>query len=298
MSNTGATSGNNWGADYTAAIGDKLVKEDASIKFANEDYIDTYQITLLHGENLVKSDTATRIVVNESVTKRLGFENPADVIGTPIDVWGNKAVVTGVVKDFNTMSLHLRLQPTIILNGTSAYYIGAVRIETAKAMETIEQVRKVWEDIYPKYVFEYSFLDDTIAHFYDAERRTSYLVGLFAGVAIFIGCIGLFGLVSFMARRKTKEVGIRKTLGASVTQVLTLFSREFTILIAVSFVIAVPLSYYFMEEWLSNFKYRIHPGVFTFLLGVAVTFAVVIVTVGLKSYRAAVANPVDALRDE
>ena len=101
-----------------------------------------------------------------------------------------------------------------------------------------------------------------------------------------------------MARRKTKEVGIRKTLGASVSQVLVLFSKEFTILIIVSFVVAVPVSHYFMEEWLSNFSYRIHPGAPTFLLGVAVTFFVVIVTVGIKSYKAAIANPVDALRDE
>ena len=164
--------------------------------------------------------------------------------------------------------------------------------------ETISKVKNTWEEIYPKYVFEYTFLDETIAHFYDAERRTSRLIGLFAGVAIFIGCIGLFGLVSFMARRKTKEVGIRKTLGASVSQILTLFSKEFAILIMVSFVIAVPISYYFMNEWLNNFKYRIHPGAPTFLMGVLLTFAVVLATVGIKSYQAAIANPVDALRDE
>jgi putative ABC transport system permease protein len=298
MSNTGATSGNNWGGDFEAVVGGKLVKEGASVKFASEDFIDTYEIQLLHGENLVKCDTANRFLINESLSKVLGFENPADAIGTPIDIWGNKALVTGVVKDFNTLPLHNRLNPTIILSGTTAYYTGAVRIEYSKMMETIALVKAVWEEIYPKYVFQYDFLDDTIAHFYDSERRTSYLIGLFAGVAIFIGCIGLFGLVSFMARRKTKEVGIRKTLGASVSQVLILFSKEFAILILVSFVIAVPVSYYFMQEWLNNFTYRIQPGALTYMLGVAVTFAVVIATVGIRSYKAAIANPVDALRDE
>jgi putative ABC transport system permease protein len=298
MSNTGAISGNNWGGDLEARIGDKLVKSDAAVKFANEDFLSTYQIQLLHGENLVKCDTANRFLINESLAKGLGFENPSDAIGTPIDVWGNKALVTGVIKDFNALPLQAKLSPMIILCGTTAYYNGAVRIESPRMLETIELVKKAWEDIYPKYVFEYKFLDETISHFYDAERRTSYLIGLFAGVAIFIGCIGLFGLVSFMARRKTKEVGIRKTLGASVSQVLVLFSKEFTILIFISFVIAVPVSYYFMNEWLNNFNYRIQPGVPTYLLGVAVTSAVVIATVGIRSYRAAVANPVDALRDE
>jgi putative ABC transport system permease protein len=298
MSNTGATSGNNWGGDVEATVGDNLVKEGASVKFADEDFIATYEIQLLHGENLVESDTANRFLINESLAKALGFGNPADAIGTPIDIWGNKALVAGVIKDFNALPLHASLSPMIILSGTTAYYRGAVRIESSKILETIELVRQVWEDVYPKYVFEYTFLDDTIAHFYDGERRTSYLIGLFAGVAIFIGCIGLFGLISFMARRKTKEVGIRKTLGASVGQVLVLFSKEFTILVLVSFVIAVPVSYYFMKEWLSNFTYRITPGAPTYLLGVAVTFAVVIVTVGVRSYKAAVANPVEALRDE
>ncbi len=298
MSNTGATSGNNWGGDFEAVVGGKLVKEGASVKFASEDFIDTYEIQLLYGENLVKCDTANRFLINESLSKVLGFTNPADAIGTPIDIWGNKALVTGVVKDFNTLPLHNRLNPTIILCGTTAYYTGAVRIESSKILETIALVKTAWEDVYPKYVFQYDFLDDTIAHFYDSERQTSYLIGLFAGVAIFIGCIGLFGLVSFMARRKTKEVGIRKTLGASVSQVLILFSKEFAILILVSFVIAVPVSYYFMREWLSNFTYRIQPGAPTYMLGVAVTFAVVIATVGIRSYKAAIANPVDALRDE
>ena len=132
MSNTGATSGNNWGGDFEALIGGKLIQENASIKFANEDFINTYDIQLLHGENLVKCDTANRFLINESLSKVLGFDNPADAIGTPIDIWGNKALVTGIVKDFNTLPLHNRLNPTIILCGTGAYYTGAVRIESSK----------------------------------------------------------------------------------------------------------------------------------------------------------------------
>jgi ABC-type antimicrobial peptide transport system permease subunit len=171
-------------------------------------------------------------------------------------------------------------------------------MNTADLKKTMASIKDTWESVYPKYVFEHQFLDDTIASFYDGERRNTYLIGIFAGVAIFIGCIGLFGLVSFMARAKTKEVGIRKTLGASVTQVIALFSKEFIVLVTISFVISAPLAYYFMEGWLENFEYRIRPGVTTFLIGVAITFIVVLSTVGIKSYKAAVANPVDSLRDE
>jgi len=298
MSNTGATSENQWSGDFEATVGNKLIKEQTAVKIANEDFITTYQIDLLYGENLVKCDTANRFLVSEGFTKVLGYTNPQDAIGTPVDIWGNKALITGVVRDFNASPLHYKLQPTIILCGTSAYYVGTVRLATSDMSKTLAAVKKTWEEVYPKYVFEQSFLDETIAHFYDAERRNSYLIGLFAGVAIFIGCIGLFGLVSFMARRRTKEVGIRKTLGATVGQVVTLFSKEFVILILISFVISVPIAYYFMDEWLNNFKYRIQPNAATFLLGVAVTFGVVLATVGIKSYKAAIANPVDALRDE
>jgi len=298
MSNTGSTSSNRWSGDFEATVGDKLVKESTSVKFADEEYIDTYQIKLLYGEGLIKSDTVNRFLVNEAFTKALGFQQPEKAIGVPVDIWGNKALITGIVKDYNTYSLHDGIDPTIILAGTTAFYVGAVRLNTENMLQTLDEVKKTWEAIYPKYVFEHAFLDDTIARFYDAERRSSYLIGLFAGVAIFIGCIGLFGLVSFMARRRTKEVGIRKTLGASVGQVVALFSKEFIVLIIISFAISTPLAYYFMEQWLSNFAYRIQPDVVTFLLGVTLTVLVVLATVGLKSYKAAIANPVDALRDE
>ena len=298
MSNTGSTSGNQWVGDADATVNGKIIKVSTAVKFADENYVKTYKLTLLHGEDLIKSDTVTRFLVNEAFTKALGFKNPADAISIPVDIWGNKSIIRGIVKDFNTNSLHYSLEPTIIFCGTGAYYLGAVRINTSDIKQVMAEVQKTWESVYPKYVFESKFLDDTIAQFYDGERRNAYMIGVFAGVAIFIGCIGLFGLVSFMARSRTKEVGIRKTLGASVTQVVALFSREFVFLIIISFVLSAPLAYYFMEGWLENFKYRIHPGISTFLLGVTLTFIVVLATVGIKSYKAAVANPVDALRDE
>jgi putative ABC transport system permease protein len=298
MSNTGSTADNQWGGEGEATVDGKLVKVPTMVKMANLNYVNTYGLTLLHGENLIESDTANRFLVNESFAKALGFKDIADAIGIHVSLWGRKALITGIVKDFNTNNLREPLEPTIIFAGTNSFFVGAVRLNTSVVTKVLPEIQKTWESVYPNYVFEYRFLDDTIAGFYEGERRNAYLIGIFAGVAIFIGCIGLFGLVSYMARSKTKEVGIRKTLGASVSQVIALFSKEFVVLITISFVLSAPLAYYFMEGWLENFAYRIHPGISTFLIGVALTFIVVLGTVGIKSYKAAQANPVDALRDE
>jgi hypothetical protein len=276
----------------------KIVKVGANVKIADHNFLKTYTLTLLQGEDLLEADSATRFLVNEAFVRALGFENPQDALGLYVTMWGRKANISGIVKDFNTNSLHQRLRPTIMFCGTGSYFQGGVRISTQDLSATLGKVKDAWESVYPKYVFESQFLDETIASFYDGERKNAYLIGIFAGVAIFIGCIGLFGLVSFMARAKTKEVGIRKTLGASVTQVIALFSKEFVVLVVISFVISAPLAYYFMEGWLENFQYRIHPGISTFLIGVGVTIMVVLGTVGIKSYNAAIANPVDSLRDE
>lgn len=298
MSNTGSTSGNRWTGDAEATVNDKIVKVTTAVKFADHNYLETYKLSLLHGEDLIESDSATRFLISEAFTKALGFQNPADAIGVPINIWGNKSIVRGVIRDFNTNSLHERLEPAIIFCGTSEYYQCAVRLNTRDIKQVMADIQKTWESVYPKYVFEHKFLDETIAGFYEAERRNAYLIGIFAGVAIFIGCIGLFGLVSFMARRKTKEIGIRKTLGASVGQVLALFSREFVVLVIISFILSTPLAYFSMEEWLENFEYRIHPGISTFMIGAVLTLLVVVVTIGVRSYKAATANPVDSLRDE
>ncbi|HEY0653597.1 MAG TPA: FtsX-like permease family protein, partial [Chryseosolibacter sp.] len=298
MTNTGATSRSSWGGDAEVTINNAIQRVSTDVKFVDHNYLETYGLTLIYGEDLIESDSATRFLVNEAFVKALGFENPQDALGTHVVMWGNSSTISGIVKDFNTNSLHRRLRPAIMLCGTTSYQQCGVRMSTTNISGTMEKVKDTWESVYPKFVFESQFLDDTIAAFYDGERRNAYLIGIFAGVAIFIGCIGLFGLVSFMARSKTKEVGIRKTLGASVAQVIGLFSKEFVILVAISFAISAPLAYYFMEGWLENFQYRIHPGVSTFLIGVGVTFVVVLSTVGIKSYNAAVANPVDSLRDE
>lgn len=298
MNNTGSVSENAWGGDLNAIVNGEKVTRDCMVKFADEDYLETYRLKLVAGEDLVKSDTANRFLINEALANELGFSTPEAAIGTPVEFWGRKALVWGVVKNYNTTSLREGILPTIIMTGEKAYQLCGVKLQTSNLKDAIAAIESTWNQTFPNYVFEYQFLDDTIRNFYKDEERTSRLMTLFSGVAILIGCIGLFGLVSFMVSKKTKEVGIRKTLGASVGNIMLLFSKEFLILIFISFAIAAPLSWYVMQQWLGNFAYRIDPGLLTFVAGVALSVVVVLATVSYKSYRAAIANPIESLRDE
>ncbi|WP_276372384.1 FtsX-like permease family protein [Chryseolinea sp. H1M3-3] len=298
MSNTGATSQSSWGGEFAATVKNDVVKAYTNVKFADEGFLKTYGLNLTYGEGIIPSDTANRFVVNEKFVKTLGFQNPADAIGTPVDMWGKKSVIMGVVKDFNPTPLQFQLSPVIILAGMDSYYVGAVRLNTNDLQNTIRQIQNTWESVYPKYVFEHTFLDDQIDHFYDAEKRNSYIMGFFSVVAIFIGCIGLLGLVSFMVQQKIKEIGIRKTFGASVGQIVGLLSKEFVVLIGISFLLSAPLAYYFMQKWLSNFAYKYSMTGLEFLAGFLLTLIISMLTIGYRSIRAARANPIDALRTE
>jgi ABC-type antimicrobial peptide transport system permease subunit len=297
MSNTGATSSNKWGGDFDATVNGKKVTAETGVKFIAPDFLKTYRLKLVAGEDLAASDSVTGFIVNEAFARAMGV-SAQDAVGVPVAMWGRNAMISGVIADYHSESLHQAIAPLIMMTGIEVSFVGAVKLQTADVKTAMQGVEKAWKQTFPNYVFEYVFLDDTIRQFYDAERKTSSLISIFSVVAILIGSIGLLGLVSFMAARRTKEVGIRKTLGASVASIMTLFSKEFLYLIGIAFLIAAPVSYYFMKEWLANFAYRIEPGVLPYLAGVFVIMTVVLVTVGVVSYRAASANPIKALRDE
>ena len=297
LSNTGSVSNNTWNSSFEAKISGSLIKETAQVKFADASFVHTYGLQILVGNDLKPSDTADGFLVNEEFVQLLGLSN-AEAIGFPIKIWGFTGDIRGVIKNFHTRSLHEEMDPVIILSNTRYYQNGAVRLRTKDSKEALAEVQKVWEDVFPKYVFEYEFLGQIVADFYSTERNDTYLIGLFAIVAILVACIGLYGLISYMAHNRVKEIGIRKTLGASVTQIMTLLSKEFVILTVLAFVISAPAVYYMAETWLSNFAYRIHPDISTFLLSILLIFAIVLSTIGTRSYTAATANPVDALRNE
>ncbi len=186
----------------------------------------------------------------------------------------------------------------VLATNIHAYNFIAFRMDPSKMQSTLAQVQKKFTKIYPTYMYDLTFLDERIARFYKTEALASHLFKIAAFLAIFISCLGLYGLVSFMAVQKTKEVGIRKVLGASVKSIVYLFSREFTILIGIAFLIAVPLGYFLMQEWLSGFHNHIKISWYVFALAIVISVIIAWITVGYKAVRAGMANPVNSLKNE
>lgn len=270
-----------------------------SLKFADADYIKTFGLQLIAGRNYVAGDTLREVVVNETFCKKLGINNPEDVVGKTINLGGGKwRPIVGVVKDFKTNSMRDGIKPIAIIPNKRYCSITAVKLKTARLQSTVKTIEKAWNEYYPEYAYSAAFFDETISKFYQQETQLSLLYKIFAALAIFISCLGLYGLVSFMAVQKTKEVGIRKVLGASVTSLVQLFSREFTILIIVSFFIAVPLAWFMMHNWLNNFAYRISLSVKFFAIAIVGSILIAWLSVGFKALRAALVNPVKSLRSE
>jgi putative ABC transport system permease protein len=273
-------------------------KFQVSLKFADAEYIKTFGLQLVAGRNYTESDTVREMVINETLVKKLGVKNPSAIIGKTLRYGQQWFPIVGVVKDFKTSSLREEIKPLILLTNKEYYSLAAVKLRTTNLNKTTAAIQKVWDQHYPEYAWSSSFFDENIDEFYKQEDQLSLLYKIFAGLAIFISCLGLYGLVSFMTVQKTKEVGIRKVLGASVGSLVQLFSKEFTILIIVSFFIAVPVSWMMMHNWLSNFVYRIplSPGIFA--IAIISSILIAWISVGYKAIRAALANPVKSLRTE
>ena len=278
-------------------------KFDLFRKFADEDFFKTYGLQIIAGRGYDKSDTAKEAVVNETLVQKLGIKKPEEILGREIQVGrsnGRKVwcPIVGVVKDFKTNSLREAIKPTVLVERNKRYYYTGVRISTTNLGRTTAAIEKTWNEFFPEFVYKPAYLDDTIKEFYNEENQLSLLYKIFAGIAIFISCLGLYGLVSFMAVQRTKEVGIRKVLGASVGNIIYLFSREFTILIVIAFALAVPAAYYMMNNWLQNFAFRIKMEIWIFLLAILASVFIAWITVGYKSIKAATSNPVKSLRRE
>ena len=299
FSNTGTANGNVWGGNYNHRIDTSMIEGGAEIKYIDIDFVDTYALKLLAGTNVMPTDTLNQYLVNETYAKQLGYNenNYHEIIGQLSRIWGNEAPIVGVVADFTTQSFHNE-QQAVMLGIQNNYSQAAIKIDASRTQEALEHIEKVFDAVFEVKVFDYWFLDDQIATFYNTEQRLAQTLNVFTIIAIVIGCLGLFGLVSYMATTRTKEIGVRKVLGASVRSILQLFGKELSILLGASFLIAAPVSYYFMNEWLSEFAYKITIGVEIFLISLMGTLAVALLTVGYKSLKAAFANPVDSLKVE
>jgi putative ABC transport system permease protein len=292
---------NGWSSDLKYNNSPKKTDFDVSIIWADAEYFKMYKMQFIAGGPYIKNDSVHSYVVNETFLKKLGVRNPNDAIGKYINLWDNKklyAPISGVIKDFNLASLRHQIPPLIMASWKAQYQVINIKIQPANVSATLASIEHLWNNTFPGNLYEYQFLDDKIAGFYQSEEQLSELYKIFAGIAIFISCLGLYGLISFMAVQRTKEVGIRKTLGASVASIVYLFSKEFTILIIVAFAISAPLGWYFMNKWLQDFSYKITLGPGIFILAIAVSVIIAWLTVGYKAIMAALANPVKSLRSE
>ena len=296
FSNTGSISNNTWGTNIHYSFNDQPERLGAQVKVIDTTYLPIYAIDLVAGRN-IKADS-TELLINETALKKMGFSDPRDVIGLPLQFWGgNDGTVVGVVKDFNTNSLHDGIEPVLFTYSPSLFFNAAARLKSVDK-SSIDHLKTEWEAAFPDLIFSYQFLDDNIAQFYENEQRTGRVFSTFGFIALSIGAIGLLGLISFMVNSKIKEIGIRKVLGASVNQVVVMLTKDFILLTFIAFVLSVPVAYYFLESWLSDFEYRISLSANIFLVALAVTLIITLSAVSFKAIGSAVSNPVNALKDE
>jgi len=272
---------------------------ETNTKSADDQYVRTFGLKLIAGRNYFPTvDSAREALVNETLVRRLNLGTPAAILGQTIRINRRQATVVGVVRDFNNQSLHSEIAPVIIYPSKDEYRTCAVKIDPAHIHSDLAALEKIWSETFPQYLYSYTFFDDSIAKFYELDTSLLRLIEFFAAIAVFIGCLGLYGLTSFMAVRKTREIGVRKVLGAGVPGLLWLFGREFSRLVLIAFVVAAPVAWWIMQYYLRDFKYRITVGPAIFLLALGVTTVIVALTVGWRSMRSALANPVIALRSE
>jgi putative ABC transport system permease protein len=273
-------------------------RKETQVKQIDGNYLGLYDIKIVAGKGLGDLDTATGFIVNEQLVKVAGFQTPRDIIGKHLRMWGKDLPVVGVVQNFHTVSLRQPIKPTVMMNRIRGYETLSVKVNPTQMQDVVAKIKTKWEADYPEHLFSYQFLDDHIREFYEGEEKMSVLVSVFTSIAIFIGCLGLFGLATFMANQKTKEIGVRKVMGASVESIVFLFSKEFIKLIIIGFLFAALIGWYVMNSWLEDFAYRITIGPMVFVMGFGVTIIIAIMTVGYKSFKAAVRNPVKSLRYE
>ncbi|HLT72389.1 MAG TPA: FtsX-like permease family protein, partial [Cyclobacteriaceae bacterium] len=269
----------------------------AQIKAGDFEYLDLFDIELVAGRPFDDVDTANAWIVNERFVHWLNLD-PEEILGRNLRMRGIELPVIGVVRDFHTVSLERAIEPTILVKFPLAYRHMAVKVKPGQFNSTIKTIEASWKAQYPDFLFSYEFLDEEIAEFYDGTRKMSVLLILFSSIAIFIGCLGLYGLISYIATQKEKEIGVRKVLGATTGQIMMIFSKEFTVLIVVAFLVAAPLSGYVMGQWLQNFAYSIPLDWSMFAVGIGITLAIALIAVGYRSILAASADPVKALRNE
>jgi len=300
LCNDAPTSANNSFTNFSyGGKGKPDEKFQVSTKSGDEDYFKTFGLQFIAGRGLAKSDTLKEFVVNETLLKKLNITNPEQAIGKIITLGGDySAPITGVVKDFNNMNLREAITPMVLFSSKRSGEIMSVKMDAHQIPEVMKSVETIWNSYYPDYVFKSSFLDDDIERFYESEKVMGTLFKVFASVIIFIAFIGLFGLISFVAAQRTKEMAIRKVLGASTFELVKMLNTSFVLMVFFANLVAWPVAYIFISKWLAGYTYRIQLSVWPFAAAMCISMIITLLTVSIRSYKAAKTNPVDALKYE
>jgi putative ABC transport system permease protein len=297
----------------SAMFGDTVFKRGDSDEVYNlifmrtdYDFVDTYKLRMVQGRQFSRefgTDIQEAVLINEAATREIGL-SPEEAIGKDLYMATSakgdfeKNTIVGVVEDFHFKSMHRIIEPFVIVLAPEMIRIISVRIQPGDVRGTLSFIQQKWTAIFPEEEFEYSFLDDRINLLYESEGKMRQIFLVFSTLSIFVACLGLFGLAAFTAQERTKEMGVRKVLGASEVNVFVLLSKEFTKWVLVANIIAWPVAYYVMTKWLQNFAYRMNMGVWPFMLAALLGFVIALLTVSYQSIKAALTNPVDSLRYE
>ncbi|MEO8852290.1 MAG: FtsX-like permease family protein, partial [Ginsengibacter sp.] len=280
--------------------GKEPIKHQVFRKTVDTAYLDLYGIKLLAGRNIHTSDTTNEFVINETAVKAFGFKSPQDAIGKFIGQQDEKLPIVGVVRDFYQRDFYNTIDPMAFesdKDNLNSFNIKLGR-NPAQWQQTLKAIEKKWYGFYPPETFSYKFYDEYIAEMYKNEKSLAKLVNLATAISIFISCLGLFGLAVLTAFQRTKEIGIRKVLGASVTSIVQLLSKQYVYLILIAIIIATPVAWWAMNKWLNNFAYKIHIQWWMFILAGIIALMLALLTVSIQAIKAAVANPADSLKTE
>jgi predicted permease len=265
---------------------------------ADENYFKLFGLKIIAGNVFTKSDTSNGYVVNETFLKKVGVVNPQDAIGKMIKASKNNIPIVGVVKDYNDKSLKENISGLIISPNRDQYWNAAIKLEGEQMLAAMKQIEAIWNVTFPTSIYDSNFVDERIKGYYESELIMGVLFKVFAGVIIFISFIGLLGLISFVAAQRTREVAIRKVLGASTFELVKMLNSSFLMMVFLANLVAWPLAYLFVSKWLSTFAYRIDLSIWPFVLAMCISMLITLVTVSIRSYKAASANTIDALKYE
>jgi putative ABC transport system permease protein len=277
------------------------VKDPVQIRWGDPNYLNVYKIKLLAGRNVGPSDSIKEFIVNDKYAKLLGFQHPEDAIGKLLNFNNKQVPIVGVMQDFHDQSMRAPIM-SLVLGGNNGD-VFHVRLKpnlpaSSNWLHAINKIQKAYKQIYPEEEFEYQFFDETIASMYASERHTAQLLSWATGLAILISCLGLLGLVMFTINTRTKEIGIRKILGATVAHIVSILSKGFVQLVLIAFVIAAPLAWWATYKWLQDFAYRTEMSWWVFVVSGSAMVVVALLTLSIHTVKAAMSNPVKNLRTE